>query len=210
METVVSNDNPGVPRQEITQKLLGRVRASVLRVVLGLSSDQTLHLREIARQAQVAPAAAQRELVQLRRLGVVTSESRGMQVFYKVNLADESLRNIVAGLRLLVEYAPTMSELLTRELLQASTPPVLAVLFGKPDDDASIGLLVVGPGSFEDVLASVEPVVREFKPRCGVRLLAYSQAGFVQRQAAGDATITQALGERYATLVNTIDFATLA
>jgi DNA-binding transcriptional regulator YhcF (GntR family) len=195
MRTVVPADSTA-----IAHALLGRVRTSVLRVLMTLPPGESLHLREIARRAQVAPAAAQREMTLLKSLGLANSESRGMQVFHQLDRKHESARAAIAALAQLVQSLPSLTEQLAAALRPMS--PVYAATFARGGSSNEIGVIVVGAIAFEDALAVVEPVVQQFRPEAVVRLLVYSESGFKQRIDNSDATLSQALEAVEMTLID--------
>ena len=198
---------------DAAEALLGRVRVSVLRVLIDNESAEAspLHLREIARRAGVAPAAAQRELKLLASLLLSTITPRGSQVFHAPN--PDSL--LLQALKPVLRLAPTLVDRLKLALQSLPHPALLAVLHGDtPADnpsaknssiDQALSLLVVTRSSFEDVLNLIEPVAQQLNPPRPVQLLVFTEQGYKQRLAQGDSTLKKAQNSIYATIVNHLE-----
>lgn len=67
--------------------LFGRARFRVLAELFALGPGQTIHLRELARRAEVSPTAAQYELRALLPTGLVLQEGAAARPVYRPNRA---------------------------------------------------------------------------------------------------------------------------
>jgi DNA-binding transcriptional ArsR family regulator len=66
--------------------LSSRVKAELFRLLFGTTS-QELHVREIARQSQLADGTVRQELKKLSRIGLVESRLAGNRTYYHANIA---------------------------------------------------------------------------------------------------------------------------
>src|SRR5579864_5268769 len=71
-------------RNGLGDLLFGRTRGAILALLYG-RADQSFYTRQIAREVDASVGAVQRELENLSRVGLITRNSVGSQVFYQAN-----------------------------------------------------------------------------------------------------------------------------
>lgn len=148
--------------------LFGRVRRNVLGVLFS-HPDERFYVREVARAAEAAPGAVQRELVGLAEAGILVRSARGNQVYYQANRQCPIFAELVG----LVAKTIGIPGVLRSALLPLAPQIAIAFIYGsaargemKPASD--IDLLIIGEISFARVVAAISPVqlklAREINP----------------------------------------------
>ena len=79
--------------------LFGRARFRVLAALFALDATEAIHLRELARRAQVSPTAAQYELRALLPTGLVIQGGTEARPLYRPNRGHPVARELLAILR---------------------------------------------------------------------------------------------------------------
>lgn len=170
----------------LTQLLSSRVKAEVFRLLFGPGTGE-LHVREIARRAQLNHATVGQELRRLTKLGVVTVRQDGNRTYYRAN-PDHPLE---PDIRSLVRKTSGLGDVL-REALHPAGPRA-AFVFGslakgeeKPGSD--VDLMVIGNLTLREVtrrlMGVAEQLGREINPHVMTR------TEFERRKKAGDHFIT--------------------
>jgi DNA-binding transcriptional ArsR family regulator len=153
--------------------LLGRARASVLRVVLD-GENQAIHMREIARRTGLAVATVQRELKILSGVGLIERARQLQQVVYRPVVSAAA----VGPLRALLSLDPDPIRDLSERL--KSLAAVVRCAFVIEADPSATQLVVVGDVRFEDVFAIVEPI--EARHGTAIRLFVFTDDGFTAQR----------------------------
>jgi len=178
-------------KSNVADALFPRVRQRVLAILLP-RPDSTLHLREIVRQAGLAPATVQREVTRLARAGVLVREQVGHQVHYRAN-PDCS---ILPELRRLVLKTVGLAATVAEALAPLGDRVQHAALFGSvaagtelPESD--VDLLVIGDATLTELAACL----REARATIGREINIVSMSRGVLKAALqeGDAFLTNVL-----------------
>ena len=139
--------------------IFGRTRGAILALLYG-RADQTFYTRQIAREVAASVGAVQRELENLRKVGLVVRTTLGSQVFYQANRDAP----IFSEMHSLVNKTVGIFSTLSSALRPLSNRIAVAFVYGSVARQAEtaksdIDLMVVGKASIDDVishLASVE------------------------------------------------------
>jgi predicted nucleotidyltransferase len=175
----------------IADALFPLVRQRVLGVLLS-RPDVALHLREIARQAGLAPATVQREVMTLAHAGVLVRQQVGRQVVY----APSPDCNVIPELRRLVFKTVGLAGVVAEALRPLGERVQHAALFGStaagtalPDSD--VDLLVVGEAS----LTELADRLREARAVIGreVNIVSMSREALEAALQGGDAFLRNVL-----------------
>ncbi len=148
------------PERDAGQILFGRTRRQVLSWLFG-HPDERFFLRQLAREARVAPGALQRELRALTTAQLVTRHAEGRQVYFQANRASP----IFPELQSLLAKTVGVVGLLQRALAPLATRIRAAWIFGSAAkgtvrNESDVDLFVVGEASFAEVVDLVSEVQR--------------------------------------------------
>ena len=126
----------------LTDLLSSRVKAEVFRLLFG-STPQELHVREIARQSQLADGTVRQELKKLSRIGLVESRLAGNRTYYHANIQHplySEIHSIVLKTNGLVDV-----------LREPLTHPMIRIAFvfgsiagGKEKAHSDVDLMIIG------------------------------------------------------------------
>lgn len=138
--------------------LFGQTRGRVLALLYG-SPDETLFVRQIARQVETSVGTVQRELNLLADAGLIKRSTVGNQVFYQANQEHPEYPE----LRALLAKTAGVFQMLKRALAPLSSRIGIAFVYGsvaRGEEKATsdIDLMVIGAASLDEVLDAVRPV----------------------------------------------------
>jgi predicted nucleotidyltransferase len=176
----------------LTAALLGKVRGAVLALLL-LHPDEAYYLRQVVRETGLGHGAVQRELGLLSRLGLVTRNRRGREVFYQANRASP----VFPDLRGLIIKTAGLADVL-RDALAGVEGITVAFVFGSMaqgtfDARSDVDLLIIGDVSFDAVSSALRNaearLAREVTPTL------YTPDEFGRKIAEGNPFITRVLYE---------------
>jgi predicted nucleotidyltransferase len=146
-----------MPTKRLIEALFPQSRSAIL-AALAAAGDEGLHLREIARRANLNSKTAMRELHSLRNVGILVSHQVGRQVVYRLNpdcpIYDE-LRSIIRKTVGLAAVLRVALEPLADRIEQAYIYGSHARGDERPDSD--VDLMIVG----KVTLREVSPRLRE-------------------------------------------------
>ena len=133
--------------------LFGRTRGAILGLLYG-RADQTFYTRQIAREVDASVGAAQRELENLTKVGLVVRTKVGSQVFYQANRDAP----IFSEMRVLVSKTVGIFSMLRSALHPLLKRIAVAFVYGSVARQAEtaksdIDLMVVGRATIDDVLS---------------------------------------------------------
>jgi uncharacterized protein len=141
--------------------LFGQTRGRVLALLYG-APDQTLFVRQIARQVETSVGTVQRELNLLADAGLTKRSTVGNQVFYQANQEHPEYPE----LRALLAKTTGVYQMLKTALAPLSPRIDLAFVYGsvaRGEEKATsdIDLMVIGAASLDEVLDAVGPVEKQ-------------------------------------------------
>ena len=149
-----------MPTKRLIDALFPTSRGSIL-AVLATAGDEGLHLREIARRANVNSKTAMRELHSLRDAGILVSHNVGRQVIYRLNpncpIYDE-LRSIIRKTVGLYAVLQSALEPFADRIEQAYVYGSHAR--GDERSDSDIDLMVVGTVTLRELSSSLREAGR--------------------------------------------------
>jgi predicted nucleotidyltransferase len=174
----------------LVRLLSSRVKAEVFRLLFGVDTRE-LHVREIARRAQLTDSTVRQELKRLAALHLVAERRDGNRAYYRADTRSPlyaDIRNIVLKTSGLVDVL--------RKSLEKRSEIRLAFVFGsvasgveKPGSD--IDLMVVGSASLRSLSSwladAAEVVGREINPHV------FSPQEFARRRRSKDHFLTSVL-----------------
>lgn len=171
--------------------LFPRVRRGVLAALL-TRPDEELHLRDIVRRVEAAPATVQREVLSLTGAGILERRKVGRQVYYRANPRSP----VFAELQSLMLKTVGLADLLRGALEPLGERVECALVFGSVADgtataDSDLDLLVVG----EATLGEVAPQLRAARATIGreMNVVTMSRADFLGGLQQGDGFLTTLL-----------------
>jgi predicted nucleotidyltransferase len=154
--------------------------------------DEELHLRDIARHVELAPATVQREVLLLTGAGILERRQVGRQVYYRANRQSP----IFSELQSLMLKTVGLADLLRGALEPLGERVECALVFGSVADgtatsDSDLDLLVVG----EVTLGEVASHLRIAKVTIGreTNVVTMSRAAFVDGLQQRDSFLTTLL-----------------
>lgn len=141
--------------------LFGQTRGRVLALLYG-APDETLFVRQIARQVETSVGTVQRELNLLADAGLIKRSTVGNQVFYQANQEHPEYPE----LRALLAKTAGVFQMLKRALAPLSSRIDVAFVYGsvaRGEEKATsdIDLMVIGAASLDEVLDAVGPVEKQ-------------------------------------------------
>jgi predicted nucleotidyltransferase len=168
--------------------LFPRIRQGVLAALL-IRPDEELHLRDLVRRVQAAPATVQREVLSLTGAGILERRKVGRQVYYRANRRSP----VFAELQSLMLKTVGLADLLRGALEPLGEKVECALVFGSVADgtataDSDLDLLVVG----EATLGEVAPHLRAARATLGreTNVVTMSRAAFREGLQQGDGFLT--------------------
>lgn len=138
--------------------LFGQTRSRIL-ALLYAKPDQSLFLRQIAREIGTSVGSVQRELETLSKAGLLNRTTLGRQVFYQANLHHPTF----AELRLLIAKTSGIFPQLRSALAPLAPQITFAWIYGsiaRGEEDAAsdVDLMIVGNVSLDDALVELAPI----------------------------------------------------
>ena len=187
----------------LAETLFGNYRRRALGLLL-LHPDQSYHVREIARLADIPPGSLHRELKRLAEVGLLSRQRLGNQVRYQANQGCPVFEELAGFFRKTTGLADVL-----REVLAPMTENInLAFVFGsmaqgKERVTSDVDVMVIGDVSFDQV-------VRVFYPtheRLGraVNPVVMSKKEFRGKFVQGDRFVSRIVSESKIYLVGTSD-----
>ncbi|TDI34063.1 MAG: ArsR family transcriptional regulator [Acidobacteria bacterium] len=170
--------------------LSSRVRAEIFRLLFGLQ-EQELHVREIARRANLSEAAVRQELKQLELVDLAVSRKSGNRRYYRANPGHP----LYIDIHRLVLKTSGLVEVIGAALVDANVE--LAFVFGslaegRPAAESDVDLMVIGSfglRKLSSLLSGVGLTIgREVNPHV------LSRAEYRRRFEDGDHFVTNVLG----------------
>jgi predicted nucleotidyltransferase len=177
---------------EILAELLSsKIRAEIFRILFGVASDASFHMREIERRTGFAIGTVQTELKKLKRLEVISEIKDGNRVYYRANTAHPlypDIRNLVLKTNGLVAVL--------KDALGNGKDVKTAFIFGsfarrEEKAESDIDLMVIGniglrklTGMLTDVAGKIG---REINPH------ALTEKEFVKRKKEEDHFLNQVM-----------------
>jgi predicted nucleotidyltransferase len=166
--------------------LFPKSRAAVLRLLFGDPSQET-HLRDLARAADLSPAALQRELTSLAAAGILLSRRDGNRHYFRAATSHPLYSDLHGLVSKTTGIAPA---------LQKAIAPLegvdLAFIFGstatgKLSPHSDVDLLIIGSIGLRQITPSLRPVSlslsREINPHC------ITPAEWLEKKRSGDAFV---------------------
>ena len=143
--------------------LFGQTRGRVLALLYG-APDETLFVRQIARQVETSVGTVQRELNLLADAGLIKRFTVGNQVFYQANQEHPEYPE----LRALLAKTTGVFQMLKTALAPLAARINLAFVYGsvaRGEEKATsdIDLMVIGAVSLDEVLDAVGPVEKQLR-----------------------------------------------
>jgi len=137
--------------------LFGQTRRAVLGLLLG-HPDESYYLRQVARLTGAAPAAVQRELVQLVAAGIVERTDQGRQAYFRANARCP----VFPELRGLVTKTAGAAGVIAGALTPLAERVRVAFIYGSvaggdEKRDSDVDVMVVGDVSFAEVARALRP-----------------------------------------------------
>ena len=180
-----------------------QTRRKVLAWLL-MHPDQSIHLRELARQTQAAPGTLKKEVDALCRVGLLHSQRIGNQVQVQVNRQHP----VFAELQALVRKTIGLTDVLQHALAPLLPRMELAFVFGSMASGSAhagsdVDVLVVGSASFAHVVeathATQAQLGREINPKV------MSPAEWARQRAEGHPFVQELLAKPRILLIGTLD-----
>lgn len=148
--------------------LFGKTRQAILALLYG-HTDQSFYHREIVRKTGVGMGAAQREVKQLSKAGIIKRTVRGNLVYYQV----DSTCPVFKELKGLVVKTVGMADVLRNSLNPLVSHIRVAFIYGsvvhgKERNGSDVDILVVGDITFAEVSLALsdaqKKLLREVNP----------------------------------------------
>lgn len=164
--------------------LFPKTRAEILRLLFE-NADQEIHLRDLARLADLSPAALQKELTSLAAKELVHTRRDGNRLYYRAN----ATHPLYPELRGLVVKTTGIAAELTR-VLSVLDGIDLALIFGSvaagtATSRSDADLLVIGNTGLRKLIPALRGVAdslgREINPVC------FTRAEWREKRGKGDA-----------------------
>jgi DNA-binding transcriptional ArsR family regulator len=135
----------------------GKTRKAILSLLYG-HPDEEFYVREIARLTGVGHGAMQRELVELRRAGIIERRESGRQVYYRANPRCPVYKEI----RNLVTKTVGAAEVLRSALAPLSNRIQFAFIYGSVATGgerraSDIDVAVIGDVTFAEIARALGP-----------------------------------------------------
>ena len=168
-----------------------QTRRKVLAWLL-MHPDQSIHLRELARQTQAAPGTLKKEVDALCRVGLLHGQRIGNQVQVQVNRQHP----VFAELQALVRKTIGLTDVLQHALAPLLPRMELAFVFGSMASGnahagSDVDVLVVGSVGFGEVVEALYPAQavlgREINPKV------MTPAEWAQKRAEGSPFVQELL-----------------
>lgn len=151
------------PLTSVADLLFGQTRSRVLALLYG-APDESLFVRQIARQIETSVGSVQRELTLLANAGLINRSELGSQVFYRANQEHPDFPE----LRALLAKTTGVFQMLKAALAPLSSRIDLAFIYGsvaRGEDKATsdIDLMVIGAVSLDEVLDAIGPLEKQLR-----------------------------------------------
>ena len=180
-----------------------QTRRKVLAWLL-MHPDQSIHLRELARQTQAAPGTLKKEVDALCRVGLLHSQRIGNQVQVQVNRQHP----VFAELQALVRKTTGLADVLRQALQPLGEQVALALVFGSMASGSAhagsdVDVLVVGSASFAQVVeatyAAQTQLGRDINPKV------MTPTEWAAKRAEGHPFVQELLAKPRILLTGTLD-----
>jgi uncharacterized protein len=164
--------------------LFGRTRGAVLALLYG-RADQSFYTRQIAREVDASVGTVQRELENLRKVGLIVRNSVGSQVFYQANRDAP----VFSEMRALVSKTIGIFSVLRSALHPFAKRVVVAFVYGSvvraaETAQSDVDLLIVGKATLDEILSRLSTVEKNIgRP---INPTVYSVAEFKSKLASGN------------------------
>jgi predicted nucleotidyltransferase len=164
--------------------VFGQTRGKLLALLFG-TPDESIYVRQIARQIETSPGSVQRELALLTDAGLILRSVLGSQVFYRANREHPAFTEI----RALLAKTAGIFQVLKTALEPLAARIEFAFVYGsvaRGEEKASsdIDLMVVGAVSLDEILDAVGPLEKSL--RRPVNPTIYSLQELKERIRAGN------------------------
>lgn len=164
--------------------LLGLHRSRVLTLLL-LNPEDSLHVRELARQTGSQPGTLNRELIKLAAAGVLVRKPFGNQMHYQANRACPVFDELAGLLRKTSGMAAVLSDALTPLSAKIQSALVFgSVARGEETANSDIDVLVLGNVSLAAVVEVLHP--RQEMLRREINPVVYRPKDFRDKYASGN------------------------
>lgn len=172
--------------------LFPKARAKILRLLFS-ETGKELHLRDIARLADLTPAAIQKELAYLSEIGVVRSRRDGNRLYFQA----ETSHPVFPELRSMVMKSAGIEAELRQALTSVDGVDVAfifgSVAAGTDKVGSDVDVLIIGSIG----LRNVTPVLREVSIRLDreINSRCITPAEWEQKKAGNDIFVKRVLSE---------------
>lgn len=178
-------------RPVLLDLLFGTYRQRALSQLL-LHPDSSYYVRELARLTGTTPGTLHKELSRLAEAGLLLREKQGNQVRYQANRACPIFAELAGLLRKTSGAVVVLAEALSG----LAPAPLLALVFGslargEENANSDVDLLVIGDGTFGEVVKALHPVQAQLQRE--INPVLYSPAEFARRCAEADAFVRNIL-----------------
>jgi predicted nucleotidyltransferase len=181
------------PSADLGTLFFGAYRRQVLGLLL-LHPDESFHLREIARATNTQPGTLRRELAQLADAGVLSREKVGNLVRYKADTGCP----IYDELRGILKKTAGVADVLRAALASLGDKISVAFVYGSVASGAErrssdIDVMVVGGGSFEEIVGALHASQKELRRE--INPTVFSVAEFKMKAAEKGSFVARVLRE---------------
>jgi len=178
-------------KSDIAEALWPVARRRVLGLLL-TDPDRELHLREISRRTELAPATVQREVLSLASAGILRRRREGRQVYYGADRACP----VFPELQGLLLKTAGLADVLRRALEPLQDRVELAFVFGSVADGTAtttsdVDLMVIGEVSLRDLAAGLRQAREKLSREINAATI--GPQDFAERVASGDHFLTSVL-----------------
>ncbi len=176
---------------DVGSLLFGSYRRNVLALLL-LHPEQSLHVREIARQLDKPAGTLLRELNALADAGVLARKPVGNQVQYQANPACPIYEELRGILKKTVGVADVLREALAPLSANVSAAFVYgSVASGEERAGSDLDLMIIGGAPFSEVVTALVPAQALLRREVNPNL--YSALEFRKKVTAGDSFVRRVL-----------------
>ena len=156
-------------------------------------SEEGSYVRELARRTGLNTNGVQRELRNLKAVGIVRSQRQGNQVQYSLNPQCP----IYPELKMLIIKTVGLADVLRDALKPLATRIKVAFIYGsfargKERADSDVDVMVIGDVSFGEVVSALVPAQEQL--RLEVNPTVYPPAEFREKPASGKHFLTAVMG----------------
>ena len=143
--------------QSASSALFGRTRSALLALLYG-HADQSFYVRQLVRTIGAGHGALQRELENLRDIGLIVRRAQGNQVLYQANSANP----IFPEIKSLIAKTVGIRDTIHSALAPLGSKIQIAFVYGsvarqQEQAGSDVDLMVLGSVSFKDVVTALSP-----------------------------------------------------